>query len=111
MRHDLVGDEVQVLDSIRDDRDQPDVFHRRLQKLRKAAGVRHIHLHDLRHGRASLLMASGTDIAAESKMLGHSSIAITADTYSPLLEGSGARPPTPLTRLSPAAHGTRVTNP
>ncbi len=36
-------------------------------------------------------MASGTDIAVVSKMLGHSSIAITADTYSHLLEGVGRK--------------------
>ncbi len=36
-------------------------------------------------------MASGTDISLVSKMLGHSSIAITADTDSHLLEGVGRR--------------------
>jgi integrase len=35
---------------------------------REQAGVR---LHDLRHGRASLLLAAGADIAVVSKILGH----------------------------------------
>jgi site-specific recombinase XerD len=34
-------------------------------------------------------LASGTDIAVVSKLLGHSSIGITVDTYSHLLEGVG----------------------
>ena len=45
----------------------------------------------LRHARASLLLASGTDISLVSKMLGHSSIAVTVDTYSHLLDGVGRR--------------------
>lgn len=56
-------------------------------KLTKAAGVRSIRLHDLRHGQASLLLAAGVDLTIVSKRLGHSSIAITADTYSHLLAG------------------------
>lgn len=47
-------------------------------------------LHDLRHARASLSLASGTDIALVSKILGHSSISVTDDTYAPL-EGVGRR--------------------
>lgn len=69
----------------------PTYFTSAFQKLRKTAGLRQIKLHDLRHGRASMLMASGTDIAVVSKMLGHSSIAITADTYSHLLDGIGRK--------------------
>jgi hypothetical protein len=46
-------------------------------------------LHDLRLGAASWRLAAGVDIAAVSKMLGHSSISITADTYSHLLPGVG----------------------
>jgi len=61
----------------------------RFGQLAGAAGLRVIRLHDLRHGAASLRLASGTDIAVVSKMLGHSSISITSDTYSHLLEGVG----------------------
>lgn len=42
-----------------------------------------------RHGSASLLLAAGVNIAVVSKRLGHSSISITSDTYSHLLEGVG----------------------
>jgi integrase len=65
-------------------------------------------LHDLRHGRASLLLASGADLAVVSKVLGHSGYAITADTYAHLLEGAGGMPPTPLTRSSRGSHVTNL---
>ncbi|MFC1468826.1 tyrosine-type recombinase/integrase [Rhodococcus qingshengii] len=55
--------------------------------MTKASGVHSIRLHDLRHGQASLLLAAGIDLTIVSKRLGHSSIAITADTYCHLLAG------------------------
>jgi integrase len=68
---------------------RPDFVTRRFAELCESAGVRKVRLHDLRHGAASLRLASGTDIAVVSKLLGHSSISITSDTYSHLLEGVG----------------------
>ncbi len=59
-------------------------------ELRAAAGLRRITLHGLRHGHASLMLASGADMTRISKRLGHSSITITADTYSHL-QKDGAR--------------------
>ena len=41
--------------------------------------------HGLRHCYASLMIAGGTDIAIPSKLLGHSSISITADIYGHLI--------------------------
>ncbi len=67
----------------------PEYVTKTFTRLAKAAGLRPIRLHDLRHGAASLRLAAGSDIAAVSKMLGHSSISITADTYSHLLRGVG----------------------
>jgi integrase len=49
-------------------------------RLVKSAGLRRIRLHDLRRGAASLRLAAAVDIAAVSKMLGHSSISLTSDT-------------------------------
>jgi site-specific recombinase XerC len=54
-----------------------------------SASIRKVRLHDLRHGAASLRLAAGVDIGIVSKILGHSTISITADTYSHLLEGVG----------------------
>jgi len=59
--------------------------------LAKAAGVRRIRLHDLRHGRASLMLAAGADMVIVSRELGHSRLKTTSDTYSHLLEGVGQR--------------------
>lgn len=45
------------------------------------AGLPPIRLHDLRHGAASLMMASGVDLKIIQETLGHSTIALTANTY------------------------------
>lgn len=47
----------------------------------KAAGVRHVRFHDLRHGAATLMVAAGVDPATLSATLGHSRVAFTLDTY------------------------------
>jgi integrase len=57
--------------------------------LARDAGVRPVRLHDLRHGAASLMLTAGIPVEVVSKRLGHSSIGITLDTYSHLLEGVG----------------------
>ncbi len=69
----------------------PERVTKRFIELVKSSGLRPVRLHDLRHGRASLLLASGADIALVSKILGHSSITLTADTYSHLLAGVGRK--------------------
>ena len=61
----------------------------RFTRLRDELGLPRVRLHDLRHGQASLMLAAGVPIAVVSKRLGHSSISITSDTYSHLLEGVG----------------------
>ncbi len=40
-----------------------------------------IHLHDLRHTSASILISAGVDIATVSRRLGHSNITVTLNTY------------------------------
>jgi integrase len=67
----------------------PNYVTKTFTKITRDAGLRRIRLHDLRHGRASLMLAAGIDITVVSKMLGHASIRTTADTYSHLLEGVG----------------------
>lgn len=67
----------------------PEIVSQRFRELAAAAGLRGVRLHDLRHGQASLMLAAGVPMSSVSKRLGHASIAITADTYSHLLEGVG----------------------
>ena len=66
----------------------PSNWHRRnFQALFRAAGVRRVTFHSLRHTYASLLLAQGVDPLYVSRQLGHSTITITMDTYGHLLPG------------------------
>lgn len=60
----------------------PSSFAMLYARLRDEAGLPKIRFHDLRHSYASLLLQSGSDLKTVSTALGHSSVAITADTYS-----------------------------
>jgi hypothetical protein len=66
---------------------------------RTAAKVSHLHsnlsasrrTHDLRHGAASLAHEAGADLKTLQDLLGHSSIVVTADTYTSVLPASQRR--------------------
>lgn len=45
-----------------------------------------IRFHDLRHSCASLMLQSGIAMKTASEILGHSSIAITADLYTHVMQ-------------------------
>ena len=55
------------------------------EQLSYLAGLPPIRLHDLRHFAATLHLAAGVDIKIVQDMLGHSSRAITSDTYTTVL--------------------------
>ncbi len=67
----------------------PTRLTKRFNELVRAAGLPKVNLHALRHGQASLMLAAGVPMAVVSKRLGHSTISLTSDTYSHLLEGVG----------------------
>jgi integrase len=50
------------------------------------AGLPPVRFHDLRHGSASLLIAAGVDLKTVSQILGHSTVAFTADVYAVVAE-------------------------
>ncbi len=58
-----------------------DHFH----ALATTAGLPPVRLHDMRHGAATIALAAGTDLKIVQEMLGHSTITLTADTYTSVL--------------------------
>jgi integrase len=64
---------------------KPDWLSEYFERLAFAAGLPPIRLHDLRHGAATLSLAAGNDMTTTSRMLRHSSLSITSDTYTNVL--------------------------
>ena len=60
----------------------PATLTRNFEKLTRLAVKKHVRLHDLRHFHASRLLKAGVHLKVVQERLGHSSISITADTYS-----------------------------
>jgi integrase len=63
----------------------PDRMTRLFAKLVAASGLPPVTLHGLRHGAATLALAAGTDLKVVQDQLGHSTIVLTADTYTSVL--------------------------
>ena len=63
----------------------PDYLTRRFAYLVRKAGLPPVRLHDLRHGAATLAHAAGADLKTVQEQLGHTSIVLTADTYTSVL--------------------------
>jgi integrase len=69
----------------------PEYLTHRFNTLVKEFDPPPIRLHDLRHGAATLALASHTDLKVIQQMLGHSSIVTTADTYTSVLPEAAHR--------------------
>jgi len=63
----------------------PDLATDAFARILRTAGLPPIRLHDLRHTAASLALQAGVPMKVVSEQLGHSSLAITADTYTSVL--------------------------
>ena len=63
-------------------------LQKRARRAWTAAGLEPITFHDARHACASLWIAAGLDVKVISEYLGHSTIAVTMDTYGHLLPGA-----------------------
>jgi integrase len=58
----------------------------------KRAGISYpVRMYDIRHLFASVMLAGGADLAAVSKLMGHSTTQMTANVYYELLEGEKRR--------------------
>ena len=64
---------------------RPDRMTRLLAKLVAASGLPPVTRHGLRHGAATLALAAGADLKVVQDQLGHSTITLTADTYTSVL--------------------------
>jgi integrase len=64
---------------------RPEYLTHRFRQLTRQLGPPPVRLHDLRHGAATLALASHADLKVIQQMLGHSSIVTTADTYTSVL--------------------------
>ena len=65
---------------------RPSYFTKSFSKLLERHGLKSIRFHDLRHSCASLMLNSGVAMKTASQILGHSTIAITADLYTHVME-------------------------
>jgi len=61
---------------------EPRNLYRDFRRILKRAGLPAIRFHDLRHSAASLMLAQGIPLRSIQEILGHSSIALTANLYS-----------------------------
>jgi integrase len=61
----------------------PSIVSDAWRRTRRRLGVG-VRFHDLRHTYASLLLGAGAPLKVVSDALGHSTIALTADTYAHL---------------------------
>ncbi len=66
-----------------------DLITRSFKPLPRRAGLPNIRFHDLRHTCATLLLSKGVHAKLVQELLGHSTIAVTLDTYSHVLPGMG----------------------
>lgn len=66
---------------------RPDSVTRAFKMIAQSVGLHGIRLHDLRHAHATLMLRQGVHPKVVSERLGHSSVAITLDTYSHVLPG------------------------
>jgi integrase len=63
----------------------PDWITRRFGHLVELSGLPPVRLHYLRHGAATLAHEAGADLKTVQEQLGHTSIVLTADTYTSVL--------------------------
>ncbi|WP_321386779.1 site-specific integrase [uncultured Enterococcus sp.] len=60
---------------------EPRVINYRLKKLIKGSGIEPFHFHTLRHTFATRCIENNIDVSSLSKLLGHTSVKLTLDTY------------------------------
>ena len=65
----------------------PRNFTEQFERMLEQAGLRRVRFHDMRHSHATMLLMQNVQPKIIQERLGHSTIAMTMDTYSHLLPG------------------------
>lgn len=81
----------------------PNAVSDMFEDLTIGAGLPPIRLHDLRHGAASLMLAAGVDMKIIQETLGHSSVVLTANTYTSVYTELSAAAAEKTARMVPRA--------
>ena len=63
-------------------------LRKRSARALKAAGLKHVTLHEARHSFASYLAAAGISLKDLTSIMGHSSVTVSLDRYGHLFEGA-----------------------
>lgn len=71
----------------------------RFHDAQARTGLAPVRFHDLRHAAATLMLAAGTDLKVVSELLGHSTIATTANVYAGVLDSLKVDAADRMTRL------------
>jgi integrase len=66
---------------------EPGNLRRDWVRVAAAAGMPGLHVHDLRHAHATLMLGQGVHPEIVSERLGRASVNVTLDTYSHVLPG------------------------
>jgi integrase len=81
-----LGDQRLVFPNPRDGQPwKPDTFSNEFLRAVKTSGLPKVTFHGLRHSYASISLRAGTPLKVVSEMLGHTTMAITADLYTHVL--------------------------
>jgi len=65
----------------------PNAITKAFKRIREDLGLPPVNLHSLRHTHATILLQQGVHLKVVQARLGHSTIAVTADTYSHVTSG------------------------
>ncbi len=84
---------------------RPDGVTNRFGRLRRAAGLEHVRLHDLRHYVATTLLAAGVPISTVAGRLGHARASTTLNVYSHFIAATDHKAADLLGRLLDEADG------
>ena len=77
----------------------PEYLSRTFDRVLRAAGLRVIRFHDLRHTHATLLLKAGVPVKVVSERLGHASPGFTLNVYQHVLPGMQAAAAVTFSRL------------